>query len=548
MIESAYNNDRERAIDPMTRPHYLEIDNMNQTTFGVTILTAAVRLCIATLAVGVAAPAMAADDTTRVIVSYKAGASATVKSAIAAARGNIRHEIDEEDAVAVDLPKAALAALASNPDVEFVEEDAKRYPLALTSPSAAPYKPGQLVPYGIKMVQADQLSDKFAGNRMICIIDSGYSRAHEDLATNRVTGKFDTGTGWWYNDENHHGTHVAGTIAGIDNAGTGVVGVLPNKKIRLHIVKVFNAEGWAYSSTLASAAKQCGKAGADVISMSLGGGTPSKAERKAFDKLEKKGVLSIAAAGNDGNTDISYPAGYSSVMMVGALDENKQWASFSQFNPKVEISAPGVDVLSTVPMNSGSAAALSVGGAPVVASPNTGSPQLSATAALADMGIGDAVNPAMAGKVCLIKRGAISFGQKVANCQASGGVGAVLWNNVPGMLYATLGTTVTTIPSVGVSGVDGEVLMTKLGQDAAIAITGVSYEYYNGTSMATPHVSAVAALVWSYFPSCTGEQIRATLRKSAQDLGAAGRDDKYGHGLVQAKAAHTRIANKGCGK
>jgi subtilisin family serine protease len=89
--------------------------------------------------------------------------------------------------------------------------------------------------------------------------------------------------------------------------------------------------------------------------------------------------------------------------------------------------------------------------------------------------------------------------------------------------------------------------MTKLGQSAAIAITGVSYEYYNGTSMATPHVSAVAALVWSYFPSCTGEQIRATLRKSAMDLGAPGRDDKYGWGLVQAKAAHTRIATMGCG-
>ena len=522
---------------------------MNQTSFGVPILTAAVRLCIATLAVGVAAPAVAAEDITRVIVSYKAGAAANVKSAIAAARGNIRHEIDEEDAVAVDLPKAALGALANNPEVEFVEEDAKRYPLALTSPSTAPYKPGQLVPYGIKMVQADQLPDRFAGNRMICIIDSGYSRAHEDLAANNVTGEYDRkGTGWWYNDDNHHGTHVAGTIAGINNVGTGVVGVLPNKKIRLHIVKVFDAEGWAYSSTLASAAKKCGRAGANVISMSLGGGTPSTADMRAFAKLEKKGILAIAAAGNDGDSTITYPAGYSSVMMVGALDENKAWASFSQFNPKVEISAPGVDVLSTVPMNSGSAATLSVGGAAVIASPNTGSPQLSVTAPLADMGIGDAVNPAMAGKVCLIKRGAIAFGAKVANCQASGGVGAVLWNNIPDMLYATLGTTVTSIPSVAVSGTDGGVLMTKLGQSATIAITGVSYEYYNGTSMATPHVSAVAALVWSYFPSCTGEQIRATLRNSAQDLGDAGRDDKYGHGLVQAKAAHTRLAAMGCGK
>jgi subtilisin family serine protease len=116
------------------------------------------------------------------------------------------------------------------------------------------------------------------------------------------------------------------------------------------------------------------------------------------------------------------------------------------------------------------------------------------------------------------------------------------------MLNGTLGTTVTTIPSLGVSGTDGEALLaTRLGQSTTVAITPVSYEYYNGTSMATPHVSAVAALVWSYFPSCTSEQIRSTLRKSAQDLGDVGRDDKYGHGLVQAKAAHDRIATMGCG-
>jgi len=66
--------------------------------------------------------------------------------------------------------------------------------------------------------------------------------------------------------------------------------------------------------------------------------------------------------------------------------------------------------------------------------------------------------------------------------------------------------------------------------------------------MATPHVSAVAALVWSYFPSCTGEQIRQSLNKSAKDLGDAGRDVKFGYGLVQAKAAYDRINSLGCGK
>ena len=236
-------------------------------------------------------------------------------------------------------------------------------------------------------------------------------------------------------------------------------------------------------------------------------------------------------------------------MMVGALDVNKAWASFSQFNKKVEISAPGVDVLSTIPMKSSQVGELLVDGVAYTADAITGSPHRTVTGALADMGNGERVKRgAMAGKVCLIKRGGIAIGKKVANCEASDGVGAVIWNSGPGNFYPGLGGTDTKIPSVTVSGTDGGVLMTKLGQDAKVVVKAISYAYLSGTSMAVPHVSGVAALVWSYFPSCTGEQIRATLRNSAQDLGDAGRDDKYGYGLVQAHAAHTRIATMGCGK
>ena len=87
----------------------------------------------------------------------------------------------------------------------------------------------------------------------------------------------------------------------------------------------------------------------------------------------------------------------------------------------------------------------------------------------------------------------------------------------------------------------------QIGQSATVAVTPSSYAYFDGTSMATPHVSAVAALVWSYFPTCTGNQIRVSLTRSALDLGAPGRDDKFGYGLVQAKTAYDRIVNLGCG-
>ena len=517
---------------------------MNQLIIGVAALTAAV-LAIGAAAAGAAHAA--APDTTRVVVVFKPGAAARVKAAVGAARGRVKLDIPGMNALAIEIPAIALRGLRNNPQVEFVEEDVKRYPLAQATASNNPYLPGQRVPYGIKMVQADQLPDTYAANRMVCIIDSGYDRAHEDLSGNSTSGAYDAGTGWWYTDENHHGTHVAGTVAAINNSGTGVVGVAPGRQLRLHIVKVFGAEGWAYSSTLAAAANQCGNAGANVISMSLGGARPSQLEIRAFMALASKGVLSVAAAGNDGNRAISYPAGYPSVVMVGALDENKAWAEFSQFNSKVELSAPGVGVLSTVPMGGGAQASLTVGPSSYAPGTMEGSPLASASAPLADFGLGDAVDTALSGKVCLIARGSVDFATKVSNCQSSGGVGAVVYNNAPGSFSGTLGATVTAIPSVTASDTEGAAMQGQLGQLATVAVKPVNYAYYDGTSMATPHVSAVAALVWSYFPACTAAQLRASLGKSAQDLGRPGRDERYGHGLVQARAAYERIKTLGCG-
>jgi subtilisin family serine protease len=490
----------------------------------------------------------APNDNVRVIVGFKAGGAANGKAALAAARGKIVQDMPDINATAAEVPASSVTSLRNNAQVEFVEEDQKRVPYGVSTPSTgSPYLVGQQVPYGISMVQADQLPDTYAGNRTICIIDSGIDMAHEDLKDNHVTGANNPGTGYWYTDELHHGTHVAGTIAAINNAGIGVVGVNPSRQVKLHIVKVFSADEWTYTSTLIAAANKCGAAGANVISMSLGGGAPSIAEERVFNALAKRGVLSIAAAGNDGNNTQSYPAGYSSVMSVGALDQDRQIASFSQFTPKVELSAPGVGVLSTVPTGTGRDASLQVTDVLYQVLPMDGSPAGAATAPLADFGLGTATDAAMAGKICLIKRGSVSFGTKVANCQASGGVGAVVYNNVAGELNGTLGTTLTTIPSVGVSDVTGASLMGELGMPATLTVSATNYAVFNGTSMATPHVSAVAALVWSYFPKCSASEIRSSLDKSALDLGAPGRDPYFGYGLVQAKAAYDRIRSLGCG-
>ncbi|MCA1616878.1 MAG: S8 family serine peptidase, partial [Acidobacteria bacterium] len=271
------------------------------------------------------------------------------------------------------------------------------------------------------------MSDAGASNRKVCIIDSGYYLGHEDLPTApNVTGDNDSGTGNWYQDGSGHGTHVAGTIAGLGGNGKGVVGVLPGNTINLHIVRVFGDDGaWAYSSDLAAAVGKCRNAGANVISMSLGGSFSSGTEQTAFNNAYNAGVLSIAAAGNAGNTSTSYPAGYGSVVSVAAVDSSETVASFSQKNSDVEIAGPGVAVLSTVPYketNTLTVGATTYSGNHIEFAARSES---GVSGDKADGGLCDATNSAWSGKVVLCRRGTVSFFDKVRNVQNSGGVACV---------------------------------------------------------------------------------------------------------------------------
>jgi serine protease len=463
-----------------------------------------------------------APDPDRFIVKFtNPGAG---RAAVTAAGGQILLDLPEQSAAAAHLPARARQALSNNPNIEYIEPDAPRYPFAQTTP------------YGIGMVQANLVSDANAANRTVCIIDSGYDLAHEDLPA--ATGTNVSGTGQWSVDGCGHGTHVAGTIAALTN-DRGVVGVLPNGKVGLHIIKVFGSTcSWAYSSSLVSAANLCRSAGANIISMSLGGSTSSTTERNAFDGYyNTDGILSVAAAGNAGNTQHSYPASYDSVISVAAIDSAKALASFSQRTNQVELAAPGVAVRSTVGMGTGTEESLAVSGTGYEVVGMDGSPNATGTGALVDCGLGTSVCSGAAGKVCLIQRGTNTFADKVLNCQNGGGVGAVIYNNAQALFSGTLGGTATAIPSVGTSGATGAVLLGRIGQNSSVTTGPGNYSFYDGTSMATPHVSGVAALVWSQNTAWTNAQIRSALAATAEDLGAAGRDNSFGWGLVRAKAA-----------
>ena len=135
-----------------------------------------------------------------------------------------------------------------------------------------------------------------------------------------------------------HGTHVTGTIAAEDN-NFGVVGVAPG--VEIFTVRVFDNNGVFFGSDVIAAAEQCRDAGAKVISMSLGGGRGSREERDTFEDLYNNGIIAVAAAGNSGNSDFSYPASYETVVSVGAVSSNGSLASFSQTNSRVDVAAPG---------------------------------------------------------------------------------------------------------------------------------------------------------------------------------------------------------------
>ncbi len=447
------------------------------------------------------------------------------RAALKGAGAEVLLEVHGTDAVAVRIPAAALNGLQHHPAIESIEEDAIRLPLAETKP------------YGISMVQADLVTQPSATARMVCVIDSGLYTSHEDIQSTGISGYGST----WNSDGCGHGTHVTGTIAAIGGNGKGVVGVNP-LGVNLYIVRVFGDDcSWTYASTLSDAMSRCQAAGANVVSMSLGGGRKSHLEERTVNKLWNAGMILVAAAGNDGTTTLSYPGSYTNVISVAAIDSTRTVASFSQHNAGVDLAAPGVSVLSTLPFLETNTVAVS--GATYSGTYVEGAARSNGTTAnLVNGGLCDAINATWSGKLVICQRGTISFATKVANVASSGGASAILYNNVSGGFSATLGTGVTSaIPAVALSMEDGQALLTKVGSSGTVVSSVLKpasgYEAWDGTSMATPHISGVAALIWAHKPTWTNAQVREAMQTTALDLGAAGRDDYYGFGLVQAKAA-----------
>lgn len=465
-----------------------------------------------------------------------------------------RHSFNIVPGVAATLDSNELEAIHRDPDVAYVEPDYEIHKLGEVSASGtnnfAALASSQTIPYGISMVNAPAVwpYTKGAGVR-VAVLDTGIAMYHPDRGNVVASTSFVSGEA--VEDFDGHGTHTSGTIAAADN-GIGVVGIAPQAD--LLIAKVLDNTGSGDTSWLISGIEWAVSNGAKVISMSLGSSSYSSSLDTACTNAFNSGVILVAASGNDGTNIVDYPAGLSSVISVAAVDSTSARASFSNYNSDVELSAPGVGVESTVALDTTAVGNAVWSNISHQANMMQGTAPGSVSGTICNCGLAtgtDAQNTcpnSVAGNIAHIRRGTNTFAQKVAHAFAKGAKGVIISNNVSGNFNGTLSDG-TSMVAVSISQSDGDQLQTlaQSGIVGTISVDGTLYDYYDGTSMATPHVAGVAALLFAASGTNTSaSEIRNILDNSAHDLGTAGRDQYYGYGLVNASAGLSMVVPHNC--
>ena len=321
-------------------------------------------------------PAVGQPDFGRYIVTLKDGADSNALSQrLAKQAGGKRGYVYSSalNGFSIEMPKAALNGLRNHPKVMLVEEDLAQQAIV------------QGIPDGITRIFASQNTDfdidGVDDNRVdadVAILDTGIDVDHPDLnvvgGANCLQSRKRRGRTTYYcdatvsaDDDQYHGTHVAGTVAALDN-GVGVVGVAPGA--RLWAVKVLDSNGSGYTSGIIAGIDWVVAQGdIEVMNLSLGGSGVSSAYQTAIDNAVASGVTVVVAAGNSAADSANYsPAFVRSAITVSALadfdgleggngtscyaDDTEQddtLADFSNFGVPVDIAAPGYCVYSTIP-------------------------------------------------------------------------------------------------------------------------------------------------------------------------------------------------------
>jgi serine protease len=410
------------------------------------------------------------------------------------------------------------------------------------------------------------------------VLDTGVDEHHPALTNN-----FEKGRNFIINDQDQrlnesayqdtdgHGTHCAGTILGDYNPQTGFTGIAPRAKLLAGRVcgddgcsniSVVQGLDWAISEQV------------DVVNLSLGGGYYTPSEKQAIERAEKAGLVVVAASGNSADEQdyspdkkicpgdsryfpnkcgVGFPAAYSSVVAVGALDFNLERAIFSQWGPELDLVAPGVDVLSSVPVGLGRISEVRLntpdGSEKIKSSLFSGASQGAVSMSgelVAVPGVGlatDFSSVDVAEKIALVSRGEIKFAEKIKNAIEARAKALVIYNNAPGLMQGDIGgdEQIADYPVVMIEQAEASDIVRRLSTNEQLNLNldihVTDYEMFEGTSMAAPHVSGVVALMRSANKRLRPSQIRQILSGTARELAGDNHSNQLGAGLVSAARA-----------
>jgi len=241
--------------------------------------------------------------------------------------------------------ETSIQSLAMDPSIEFIEDDLQGEVQVVPFLSVDIQKSDQQIPWGVQKIAAPAVWKDIRGEGVkVGIIDTGIDINHPDLKENikAVGGVLDCKNTI---DDNGHGSHVAGTIAALDN-DIGVVGVAP--KVDLYPVKAFNKSGRGNISNVIDALHWCIQNKVQVVNMSFGFNKNSMALQRAIKEAYRQNIVLVAASGNSGGDDsVMYPAKYPEVIAVAASNSSNKAAWFSSGGPEVDVMAPGASIPST---------------------------------------------------------------------------------------------------------------------------------------------------------------------------------------------------------
>ena len=253
---------------------------------------------------------------------------------------------------AVHMPPGVEKLLKRKNEILRIDEDlvitavAKKTEPKEKRPHPPPKLPERL-PWGIQRIYADQVWEVTTGSLIkVAILDTGIDLDHPDLWSNIKGGINIIKPHKSADDDGGHGTHLAGTVAAIDN-DFGVIGVGP--EIHLYAVKVLNKKGVGWLSDIIDALGWCIDNQIQVINMSFGSLEGNQSFHDAIIRAYQAGITMVASAGNNGENSglIEYPAFYPETIAVSAVGQEDEFASFSSYGLQIDLTAPGVDILST---------------------------------------------------------------------------------------------------------------------------------------------------------------------------------------------------------